>query len=380
MGARFWKVKYTNLYGDSQFLEHIQDVRITLNTDAKSNKLEVDMGVIYGDYIQDGEPVFQTGEALTVYAADEPINDLNPDHLMGSYDIINFELSPEDRLIKLVAADKTYTLLSKVYIVKDIENTIPNVVNNAIQVVNEQGDVQNSITTEIASVRSDGSGFPSIKYSSNFKSAYDVIAELSQPEYTGDNLPYLFYFDHTNKFYWEYPTTSIVDTYNLADDDVVDMKMTRSDAEAVSYVIYNAGNDLNDASIWDIHIDELTSSARGAVKYVPMVDISKELKLTYASEIAATTIDNDDFIGLAKDRAIGRAQRYMKMSGRGLYKATITLKGVRLGLADLNTVSFPKAGVLSRNLRAKRVVHRMNKTGWQTQLELEEDPAALANI
>ena len=125
-----------------------------------------------------------------------------------------------------------------------------------MQTINENGLTTTPVTTDIASLRSDGSPFPTERYTSVYKNAYSALEELSQTDFTGDNLPYIFWFDEDDVFHWQFPNQTVSSTVLKYDEDpVTSMKAFKKEAESISMIIFNTGEDLNGNTRIGFHLD-----------------------------------------------------------------------------------------------------------------------------
>jgi len=186
-----WVVLWRNTLGD-EIIINITNARITKTKEAKSNSAEILLPA--KDYIVDGNIIFTEGETLVIYAKKGIINNnnLSDDDLLGSFQILNIDINPDDQNFKLICSDLTYSLLANLYS-RDITDKTDDIIGNIIQTTAENGLTQTPITTNIASVRSDSTPFPSVNFVSLWKTSYDIFTELSKTEYTGDDKDYIFW-------------------------------------------------------------------------------------------------------------------------------------------------------------------------------------------
>lgn len=371
-------------------LNSVIDVRVTRVLDAKNNILELILDGYSGVLVQSGEFVIKPDDTIKVYATEGFVDKNNNEHLMGIYTVLNTEIQPDGRTFKLTAADKTYLMLSKVYAIRDLEDTINNHVEAIVQTINETGVTQEPITTVIDNVRSDSSDFPTTRYTSAYKTAYDAIDELSQTAYTGDNYPYMFWFDEDDTFHWEYPgQTPESDTFVYGQGSVIKMKVAKTEAESISMIIYNAGEDLNASDRIEFKLDPTAGSVKNRIKYNPWLDISQLVRQGLKDQFdladtenstLLTVITNEDFIDLLDERAVSRCMNVFAKVGQGLWSTDIDVDGLRYTPGKFYTVSSSEFGFPPTNLRLIRIVHTLNKNGWLTKLELREDPESEENI
>jgi hypothetical protein len=376
MAFKTWKAQLVR-NGVSYDIPNLISARVERKLNARDNLLELRLGTRGGTNIYGGNVVYFSGDIIKFWATEGNVDTTNLNHLMGTYIVKDVFADPNSRQITIKCGDKTYNMLAKIYFgVIDPALPINQIIARVVQDVNKNGTSRTPVGSYIASTRSNGSAFPSTTYSSNGKSAYEVIAELSQTDYTGDNFPYVYYFDEQDQFYWFYPTAAPESTVLEfgVNPNILSMKTSKKDAEVISFVVYNAGLDKNGAAIVSYYKDPPKSTMDNRMKNQPMTDIAKSLKkqLTDAGTYASTT--NADFITECKKRAGARAQAIIQQVGQGLWNAAIDMRGVRYSPGQLYTCSAPDYGFPSTRLRLMEVAHDFDKNGWQTKLKLEQDP------
>lgn len=384
---RTYKVDYVDFDGDATELKYVVDVRVTQTLDADVNKVEITLGNFGDRYVSDGEVTLLQEEILKVYANNGPIDRDNVDHLLGTYTIKDISLEPENETIEIVATDRTYDMLSRVYAVRDSVRTVDEHVKNVVRTINEDGDTTDPVEFEVASARSDDTSFPEVHYTSSFKKAIDVIKELSQPSYTGDDLPYRFYFDEDNVFHWFYPGSDTTDgELDYKDEDVINMSFDKKEAKAIAMVIYNAGEDLNGTERLNFIVDDDAEKIKNQMSYEPMKDVSENIRRGIQKEhdlddiendtiLDETSITNDEFVDLLDAEAKSRANAIMDEVGRGLWTVDVDLRGQKVTVGKLLKISAYQSGFFKRELRVVKVIHEMNKRGWVTKITCEEDPS-----
>lgn len=356
------------------------NARVTLNKEAKSNSLEITFP--YKGNLVDGEPRFQSGQFITVYARAGSLMDrdnLITDDLIGTFKILNQGQMSDDRVLKYTCSDITYDLLSNLY-TRDITDTSPNIIENIVQTINENGVNQVSVTTNIQSTRSDGSAFPDVEnFVSLYKTAYECISELSQTSNTGDNLAYIFWMSPDGTFNWQYPSsTAASQQLNWAEDPVIEMKHGQEEAQTISFVIFDCGEDKNGAAILDFYLKDDAGTIKGQTKYQPMTDIAPLVKrsLELLGTYASTT--NEEFVTKCIALGKARAQSIVNKVGEGLRNSTITVRGSHYTPADLYNVKGPATPL--QGLRLDQIIHTFDRRGWSTQLKFKEDPTEEENL
>ena len=230
-------VKWTKNTGEVINLDHVIDIRCTLNKDAKSNSAEVI--VPRRPYTFEGDVIFKSGESLIIYAKNDGlINRTNPsdNDLLFTASVLDTERQISAGFIKLVCGDLTYNLLSTLFN-QDVIDTPDDIVNLIVQNAGANGTEQVTIPTNIQSAKSDTSAFANTNFVSAWKTSYDCINELSGTAYTGDDKVYLFWFDADGTFNWIYPESTLETLEIVYGDGIKDIKHTRDNVETVSMLI-----------------------------------------------------------------------------------------------------------------------------------------------
>ena len=378
-GTRSWKVEYFfKGLSIGIILSNVISVRVTRTLKAKTNKLELVLHNRNGVAMEDGVIKYKPDEVIKVYAANGDVDTSNSAHLIGTFQILDGSFDAKTNTVKLNCIDKTYNMLSKLY-VGDENAPVNEIIENIVQTINENGETITPIRTHIASTRSDNTPFPTKTYTSVYKTAYDAITELSQIDYTEDSREYIFWFDENNEFYWVYPDDDDTpsQTFKLGYEPVLEMKLKKSESETISMVIYNAGNDKNDNAWLGYYLDPFATSIKNRMLYQPMIDISRDLKAELIRNGTYDTISNEDYVEILDNRAKARARSIVSKVGQGLWEADIDIRGEKYTPGTIYGVDASKLGLGTLNLRLTRVVHIMDRNGWLTKLTLKEDPEKL---
>lgn len=378
-GYKQWLVRHTSLGATTATtLQNVKGIRVTRTGKAKTNTAELTLDNYNESYVAGGEVWLKSEDTIAIYAANGDVDITNSAHLIGTYTIIDVAFNSESLMLNVTCIDKTYNMLSRVW-AGDKSDTVNNIINNIVQTVSETGSSTADVTTTISSTKSDGSAFSTVQYFTTHKSAYDIIGELSQTEYTGDDRAYIFWFDENNHFYWQYPDQTPETTgFEYGISPVIDMKIKKAESETMSMIIYNAGNDKNDSAVVNFYLDpNAGGSLKNKIKYQPMTDISKRIKrdLEIAGTYSATS--NGTFISLLRTAAEARCRSIIQNIGQGLYEAEVKVEGAKYNYGDLYPVSNARQGFPSTNLRINKVQHTFDKKGWITTLTLKEDEAPL---
>lgn len=366
-----WLFRWTDVNGDTLDIP-ILNARITLAKDAKTNSAEI--VISKKESIIANNSKFTEGESIKIYAKNGLINDSpTTDDLIGTFKILNTEISPDDSILKLICSDLTYDMLSTLF-TRDITEaqslTSPTIINNIVQENANLGIRQTEVTTNIDTTKSDLTAFPNKPFVSLWKTSYDCISELSQIEYTEDDQPYLFWFDPDGTFNWTYPPSTL-ESFELIQktEEILSIKHSKAEAETINMIIYDAGTDLNGDQILDFELRQDAGTIKGSTRYIPMTKIAPELKLSWVG------LDNSLFLQAVKNQAKAKCASIFSKTGQGLDKAIVEVKGRRVNIAKLHKVSSDMKSL--DNLRLEKVIHTFSRNGWQTRLELMTDPTEL---
>ena len=386
MGFRQYKA-YHFIAGSTEGIEmtDVLSIRVTRVKDAKSNSAEILVNNYNKGAFIGGDFKYNTDDIVKIYATEGLVDITDGTHLLGVFFIKNHDVQSDNRSVKLVLGDNTYKLLNRVYSGDFTTLTARDIIFNIIQVADSDGLNQNNVTVSMDTLQSGGGAFPLIEYAASNKTAYDVIHELSQPEFTGDTRAYIFWFDESGVFYWIYPGQTVVGTLTYGGADMISSSFTRNEAETISSIIYNAGGNLNGGTILELYHDPSSTSTN--IKYKTMLDINQAVRIIFKNlhSLADTTnatlltaVTNDEFEAAVNILARSRAQKYISVFSRGLWEAKIDSTGMRYTMGALYTVVENINKFSPPSLRVSRIVHTMDKNGWNTQLSLSEDTDEIA--
>lgn len=254
----------------------------------------------------------------------------------------------------------------------------------------------------------------------SYKPTYEVINELStmnntntDTELTDGTEPcgrtYLYHVDQHNRFHWFYPTDNIDYTFDQSVVNttpiVLSTNLAKSTFDMVNMVIYNTGPDFYGAGTLWYAIDPSSKSKKLAMKYKPMLDESTRAiqaervagnitetssgsfnwqgKLYNRNGSVVSKFDNQTYTtdtdynnGLRaylRNKGDTRAQTILKKHGSPRWKGTIELEGDYYTANELLNFTAPQTGQKEVLFRIKTVTHTVDKYGWKTSLDVEED-------
>lgn len=367
-----WVLKYTNKQGVTVNVDNYISMRVTKVIDGKTNSAEFIFNNRANQMTVDGELRYTYNDIFTIYDED--------DNFIGKFFVKDYDLIPENKTVKYILGDYTYDLLNTIYGTGTVNDTSRNLIFNAVQNAVGDGSTQNKLAVQMDLTKSDGGAFETINYASVNKTTYEVIKELSQPNYTGDDKTYRFWIDENDVFHWEYPTDDVTGTLSYGYYPVLKMKGGKSEAENISSIIYIGGVDLEDKQIMNMyHNDDATSTN---IKYYPYTDvgqyqrklIKEQYSLTDTSNVQILTVmTNTDFINIVRNACDSKARVDIKTSNQGAWEANVDIEGAIYSIGDLYNVVDTFNGFASQPMRIERVVHNVSKDGWKTILTLKED-------
>lgn len=414
-----------------------------LNTDGTIMFNEQDQIKLFAYYTDDGADVESSTWSLST------ITEPSSTHLIKVFYVVEYKEVQNDskRYLTIKCADKTYVLFSKLCPPLSIKPTdamnAPEVIQKAIRYATQgqkgitygtgsDAGVQYELkanlvsdtpsgyitstrkaTKEDGTVNSDTT-FPDINYTAIWKPIYEVIKELSQPEYTNTaaeladgstrvyGRPFFFWLDENNEFHWEYPEQVEDGTLTVGTDKILREDFTKKVFDTVNMIIYTAGDDLNGVGIWNYYYDTTTDSRSLKMKFASYTDIAKQLleedylkntsrdagaKYQYpasysvtpswsSTSVASDSEYNDSLRVEAKRRGRSRAEASIKGMNKSStrWSGNCEIIGTNYNAGDLIKYSSPNQGINLELFRISDVTHNFSKNGWFTTLTLEKDP------
>jgi len=331
----------------------------------------------------DGNLRFQMDQQINVYLADEPIDTSNSAHLLSALTITNVQpnLTADSVIVKIDAMDKTAHLLSKAG-AKTYTGTAPEIIRD---IINQWApEISAELDTNGGYIQTTPGGtassFPTKTYAYVYKPIFDAIDELSQPSYTSDDRPYIFWVDENNNFHWVYPDQTIDTTIEEGKDDVYSIDLRKKEQDEINMIIYNAGKDKNGNSILWYRFNFQTRSSKLKIAYYDWSEITANMQNPGYSWNGLTwdTATNDQVREHAKELANAKCEDFFARKGL-LWKGTIKMKGSRnIERGQLIKIISHKFGKFGEKdylkLRVTDIIHDVSKNGWIMTLQVEEDP------
>lgn len=329
----------------------------------------------------DGNLRFQMDQNISVYLGTAPIN--TSTDLLSALTITNVEPEMGENVnIRIDAMDKSAFLLTMSG-AKNYTGTAPQIIKD---IVNQwsKGSVSALLTTEGGYISATPGGtissFPTVSYAYVYKPIFDAIDELSQPSYTGDDRPYIFWVDENNRLHWTYPSQTVDNTLEEGKDDIYELKISKKEQEEINMIIYNAGKDKNGNAILWYQFNYSTRSAKLKIAYYDWSEIVAQMQNPGYTWDGLTwnTASNTQVREHAKSIANAKCQDLFARKGL-LWKGSVRMKGTRKiergQLIEITSSKFGKFGEKAKlKLRVTDVTHTVSDRGWFTELTLEEDP------
>jgi predicted adenine nucleotide alpha hydrolase (AANH) superfamily ATPase len=270
-------------------------------------------------------------------------------------------------------------------------------------------------------------GFPLMSLNQIWKPIYEWLSTLSQtininyPDetvYTGSVFyprAFLMNLNHNNKMEWYNPDDSVDHSLVIGQNDIYNLSITRTVLDAINFVIYNAGEDMNGVGITWYFYNSNTNISEFKMRYQPMTDIADTYLKADTNPKAATPADNslrkypaaypvsdwsfkidsnkwraqngetarttltnntdwnDSLREACKWNGLQRAiQLTLKMSGLR-YKGTIAMRFNNMRPGDLISLTSVNTEMTNKLVRVIDVRHSINARSITTNLEVEED-------
>lgn len=341
----------------------------------------------------DGNLRFGMDQSVSVYLKDEPIDTSNSDHLLSSLTITNIEpvMGADDVGLKIDAMDKTAHLLSKSG-AKNYTGTAPEIIRDILKQWTSEvnADLDDDGGSIVTTPGGTATSFPTKTYAFVYKPIFEAVDELSQPSYTNDDRPYIFWIDDSNVFNWTYPSQTIDNTIEEGTDDIYSLKVSKKEQGEVNMVIYSAGKDKNNNTILWYRFNHETKSNKIKQAYYDWGEIATDMQnpgyywvdpssgtVSWTGSTGGTAT-NAEVRTHAKERANAKCEDVFARRGL-LWKGDILMKGTRaIDRGNLIQVTSHKFGNFGDNeplkLRVTDVIHDVSTRGWLTTLFVEEDP------
>lgn len=293
------------------------------------------------------------------------------------------------------------------------------------ELVSKGGFIQDTRkdTTEKGGVNADTS-FPTTSMVKVWKPIYEWINELSQIEYlnTPDELtsasdivygrPFLCYVDENNSFHWFETDDTVAEGNTISigtTEGIYGYKLDKKVFDTVNFIIFRGGEDLYGEGTLDYYIEDTSNIKTKRMRVIAMTDIAKKLiqgeisngnlvsntsgsfvftgnrynrNGTVTPAWSSTSVSSDaDYNNSLKTEIFRIGKARCRSLAKGLaharYKGTMERKGAIITVGSLLNITNSKTGQKEELLRVMDVRDTVNKTGWFTNLQLEQDQEAI---
>lgn len=285
-------------------------------------------------------------------------------------------------------------------------------------------DIRKSVT-ENGSVNSDTT-FPDIAIAKIWKPVYEWISELSQienlntnDELIGDNgktivygRSFLYYVDENNIFHWFETDDTVSGTGTIVigtTPGIYDYKLDKKVFDTVNFIVFRGGEDFYGKGTLDYEVDETSNVKTLKMRVIAMTDIAKRLiqkeisignltpdtsgaftfsgnrydrNGTVTPHWSNTSYDNDtNYNNALRDQILSeghnRARSLIKGLAHARYAGKLVRKGENRTVGDLLNVTNKRVGQNQELLRVMEVTDNIDKNGWVTTLDIEQDKKAI---
>lgn len=277
-------------------------------------------------------------------------------------------------------------------------------------------------------------GFPEVLLSKIWKPIFEWFSEISQTGYTNYtdetgagntefyNRAFILWMDKNNSLHWMDADQNVDHTIDIGDADFRGFRLNRSVFDAVNFVIYNAGEDMNGNGILYYYYDETSELDSLKMRYQPMTEITntfiqdditiyntsrdtsstqdklRQYPASYSPPITDWSFKNDsnawrDSQGesartsltsdseyneslreAAKWRGLQEAIKITNKTSGLRYQGQVVVKGSYYNPGDLIEITNRQTGIVEQKLRVTQVTSQINVSqGWENTLEVEED-------
>lgn len=438
MASLEYAVRWTDDNGQTFTLPDVKRITVRKSAEAKHSTMEVTLqNSIFGskDYVTNGDIKFNTNQDIELYALyDESgagIDVTDTDQLLFSGRVIEFnpKLSPDKSDLVIKCSDSSFIALNKLWVGDEVD-TPPELIIDIVGFINDANpdlQITAALTTssgQVAAAKSDASAFDDYQLAKVFKPAYEVIQELSQPGATGEDAPYRFHIDKFNELHWFYPDdsaqhvmavgastaqsvtykhpiTGATETVNDSNIHYVKSSdLKRAVYDVVNFIVYKAGEDMNNTQIMNFKFDETSGTPVTKDSFVSWEDIARDLKeaerkagnitrnqsddynfpsgypvtTTWGTSCANNTEYNTAFVTRAQQIADNRCAAIFSKTGSPRWKGKIPVLGKSIYDPNDGMIYTDQYSGINRVFfRIIDVQHTLSKTGWFTELNVEEE-------
>lgn len=270
--------------------------------------------------------------------------------------------------------------------------------------------------------------FPTISMAKVWKPVYEWVNELSQienlntaAELVGDVVygrPFLYYVDEENRFHWFETDDTVAEGNTITigtTTGIYGYKLDKKVFDTINFIIYRGGSNLYGKGTLNYFVEETSNIKTLRMRVIAMTDIALQLIKTeidlgnlildntqtvftyegnnYKADAYgfttgwgadSTAFDDDAYndsleTQIFKEGEI-RARSLTKGLAHARYKGSISRKGTIQTVGALLNVTNRNTGQVSELIRVMDVRDTVNKKGWVTDMEMEQDQKAIIEM
>ena len=401
----FWQIEHNNGFITVPVF-NVVSARVQRALDAKANTFDITLN---SDNVN-----FKVDDFIIIYFSNEPITRDDSERIMtGQIKEIEYDYTNAEQQVNIKGYDYSYLTLNQVaaqkFSISD-GKTAPDMIKTLISLatLSTDGTGESSISTDnVATEPYHLDEFPVASYTSDYKKLLDVIQEISQPEYTGENKAYRFFLDINDDFHWFHPDNTDIVGFTTAKPStpgLLDYSFEKNTDDVVRAIFADCGRNLFAGTILDYAINPFSDGEGNTIKsYHDITDslftsefragnlIEDEtgqflkngksysasgypLTTTWGDSVNDDNEYNDSFVEQAKKKANARMKAFFQKSGSGAWEGTLTYYETNIGPGDIINVQFPRVNneLSNIDLRVVDVRHEMGQSNFIV-IDLEED-------
>jgi hypothetical protein len=269
--------------------------------------------------------------------------------------------------------------------------------------------------------------FPAVSIGKTWKPVYEWISELSQLEYINSvdetsamlvyGRPFIYWIDNECNFHWKECNDTQTSSYNITvgtTPQIYSINLNKKVFESVNFIIWRGGSDLKGNGTMNYEVDETVPVNNLKMRVIGMTDVARDLieseirggnlvlntsgSFTYGGNKynakaysfspkwnAAITVTNDTTYNNELNLEIkricsNRSRTLIQGLGHVRWNGTINRKGFAAVVGSLFTFTSKKSGLNQELLRVMEINHSIDKTGWSTTLNVEQDQEVMENM
>lgn len=392
-----WKVEWWRGNSSNDKVDLSRYVKsITTHRTFKPVNNRCDIALLDVDILYNGSGQFVPNEKDKVFVYAKLVNNagdriLIEDDIVWNGRFLDYKKDENDssRLVKLSIVDWGYDVFNVHHTEGYMDGNYRDneIIKRVIEVATENDDGSFRIdTTNVASLRNDGSPFPFVKYQNITKPAYEIINELSGTEWTNtdDEItngnfvikdPMIIDFRGSKAYWYEQPT----DTALIIDDETPVVKISYNTANegSANRLILDCGDDIDTPAnnitiiirddLAEGDINKETTKVRHQIAGMDN-DYDNEYHSLRATAIAEGW-SNWKFRLKVQSLAKNYADTWFFLYGRGKSKLIITIPKVSIELGEI--IYLSRSRFPAGKYRVTDVTQSIGESSWTTTLKVE---------